>query len=1195
MEKQPKRKYLYKHTVLYCLLFAAILAVIVFNLCNTALILKGSGAEVGIAVGLGVAFALAFAAIYVGTVLAYISCYSRVGRAGLVVFVVLAAFVVRFCVRFAYNDDVSYATFGESFFAVMESVTAGGASTVGEMFSGHTSAADIAAMNIYVWMPSYTALVVITVISFAIDYPMLCTVRTLSKKYSPFYANTDVFIFDSITQETVLLAKDVAREYAANQKQGTIKRGKRALILFYGKDIEGFDKKNNLHREVQSNRFTYIAYNHRRGMKIAAKYPNIKNAQDSLIYEWSRAKNVHYFAFQSGQTAASSHYDYKSEDVNAAAAFAEVAGLKFRIEHGGLKSKALNAVYIYVLSENDVDYPTYDLRLKQLAPGYKIAGKIPVEMKVINEAERATWDLKLEEEGCDYGLADGGSQVLLTHSLAKNLYDLRQALTAGAPKEACALIEGAFGGRIAALDGIIFSQLIKYLRTEPAKAINFKGILQNVCGNVPPESYMDGAENAYNGLIAAAKADKLNKGDVNACQNIRVIREKERTDKDSQGGKELKPIGDLYHATCGKLRKIGEEQVYFPQEGVEKKGCKAKEFFPSEVEMFFAAAGNFMDALAKVIYYYAADRYFICSKDGEAAAEPIKERRILCLGFGDTARKTVKALYANNNSNMVVDVVDSDISNKEGLLKRNHRGFYVTDENPSKNGGTLFSGNVCPASGVAKELYEYSNLLTLRLYEKTCMDREITDHIDQVVLPTQTAVNYDAIIIAMGDDERNITFFRSLITDAVQELIAGNSEGVQTSKIKIFIHLREKYNGYRLYWNDKEDGAIKWKRGGKECSIIDYISVIPYGYKEDVFTYDEIVRDDEACAQNGAYAEAVNTEGKEIDWAEEWFKTSIYHKWSSKVCKNMYMYYGNMYRFAQAGENKKYMEDYRQIMALMEHRRWCRFMICNGFAPLPKDRTSTSGVKNRYRMHKDIRPYHELGADRTYNTANYTAYEKIVNEKYINESSLSAMGKSYRVYALCSRYNMSGNTAEEKALLKNETNNVKGRLAALVSQGELTRGQMKKNLAQASALTGEELCLPAEQEALGDENREEHAAEQEKYDYKKILERERVNFNEKNLIAVTMKNIPGIMQTAAETEKTAAETEKTAAETEKAAAETSSRKSACGILRAALLTGVAEEMGIAEQAADLLLQYDEEHRLIPESARPSESAPSSSN
>ena len=48
-------------------------------------------------------------------------------------------------------------------------------------------------------MPAYTALVIITVISFAIDYPMLCTVRTLGKKYSPFYANTDVFIFNSIT------------------------------------------------------------------------------------------------------------------------------------------------------------------------------------------------------------------------------------------------------------------------------------------------------------------------------------------------------------------------------------------------------------------------------------------------------------------------------------------------------------------------------------------------------------------------------------------------------------------------------------------------------------------------------------------------------------------------------------------------------------------------------------------------------------------------------------------------------------------------------------------------------------------------------------------------------------------------------------------------------------------------------------
>ena len=86
-------------------------------------------------------------------------------------------------------------------------------------------------------------------------------------------------------------AKDVAREYAQNK--GADGRGKRALILFYGKDIEGFDKKNNLHRELQSNHFIYIAYNHGREMKLAKKYPGDEKAQDSLIYEWSSAKNVH--------------------------------------------------------------------------------------------------------------------------------------------------------------------------------------------------------------------------------------------------------------------------------------------------------------------------------------------------------------------------------------------------------------------------------------------------------------------------------------------------------------------------------------------------------------------------------------------------------------------------------------------------------------------------------------------------------------------------------------------------------------------------------------------------------------------------------------------------------------------------------------------------------------------------------------
>ena len=74
----------------------------------------------GIAVGVGLIFAALFVLLYLGTVLAYTSCYSRVGRAGIIVFVVASLFVVRLCVRFAYDEELSNATFGEVMFAVME-------------------------------------------------------------------------------------------------------------------------------------------------------------------------------------------------------------------------------------------------------------------------------------------------------------------------------------------------------------------------------------------------------------------------------------------------------------------------------------------------------------------------------------------------------------------------------------------------------------------------------------------------------------------------------------------------------------------------------------------------------------------------------------------------------------------------------------------------------------------------------------------------------------------------------------------------------------------------------------------------------------------------------------------------------------------------------------------------------------------
>lgn len=950
MDKDVKRRYLAKHTARYFVLFAAIAVLVAFGIYNSVRLISGAGENAWLAAGYGFAAAGIFAVLYVGTVLAYTSCYSRVGRAGVIVFVMAAAIIVRFCVRFAYDYQVSDATFGEVFFAVLESVTLGGGANVEDVFRGHTLWQDTIAMNLYVWMPVYTALVIITVISFAIDYPMLCTVRTLGKKYSPRNKNTDVFIFNSITQETVLLAKDVAREYAQNK--GADGRGKRALILFYGKDIEGFDKKNNLHRELQSNHFIYIAYNHGREMKLAKKYPGDEKAQDSLIYEWSSAKNVHYFAFKSGQTAASSHYDFKSEDVNAADAFSELAGLKFRLQNGKVKNKAQNAVYVYVLSENDVDYPTYDLRLKGITgKDYEIAG-IPVELKVINEAERAAWNLKLGRDGF-------GGQLEAAENIAANLKDMR----------------GFF----------VNDFLPAFFTVDCAKSLGDKekeDILENLTKGV----LGDGAK-------AVDKAGFLRLAEFSCADSRETLKKVLEHYKNYKGGKYYCEEGAVYlNEVCAEFEKL--------------LAYDEKSFSASEKEgAFNNLAECFMNAAAKFVYYVAADRLFEPSSD-----KKYEGRRILCIGFGDTARKTVKALYANNNSNMLVDVVDVNMSNLVGLLKRNHRGFYVVKAEENEN--ELFGTPAPPQKEDLKKLYDYSNLLTLQFSERSGLDKEITDYIDAVMLPTEHDVEYDALIIAMGDDERNIAFFRSFMTDLIQEAIG---EGKELSDIKIFIHLRERYNGYRLYWDEETEKKV-WLKGGGEKSdtIADRVKVIPFGYKENVFKYDEIIRDDEARAQHNAYK---NITGG----SKNWFQLGIFNKWSSKVSKNMYKLYQEAFVNAEnSGVNAdKELTYYRHALALLEHRRWCRFMTCNGYVRLKKRPAGDKDVvKNRYRMHGDICRYCDLGADRMYNEANFTAYMDIAQAKAaeINDGDVSHLDESYRgAVGLILKANDSGKAADSRS------------------------------------------------------------------------------------------------------------------------------------------------------------------------------------
>lgn len=1150
---------------LYLLLTLAVLSVVIVNVVNAER-LVASGGEAGKIIWVGLLSMLICAVVYFLSVWGYTACYSRVGRAMLVVLVVFCSLAVRLTIHIAYDKDISYASFGETLYSVLESIAFGGITPAEEFIIG-TNFLDLFARLTYSWVPVYEALFIITVISFAIDYPMLCVIKSAFKKASTLSRRRkDVFIFDTISQETVLLAKDVAKKYARMtfialmgewiiyvtkypaafimlclcgdketkheyvKKAAAIKSRWRAakdkfngemnkrgaLIFFYGKDIEGFDKKNNLHRELQSNNFIYLTYNHGKDMKMSKKYPREKNNADSIVYEWRKARRVHFFAFKSGENGV------HSEDLNAACAFNEIAMLKTRLKYQK-RRKIPEAVYFYVLSENDVDYPTYDLRLQTLAPNYKLFEKLPVELKIINEAERATWDMRLSNCAQCYKRECEDEQVKaarrIAAALSKTYKDMRKAFSAEGDDGIVLadLLDRAFsikaaGGKKPTLKEMI-EKLAKANEVKINTACDLEAQIRAEKVNEAFRILLEAEEKLK--IVAAEKlkkaAEKLNGAEI---LQANLLLEVGKANKDKLVVKpepERESVQDFAARTGLTYDQVVNAKIKL--ENVNKKGekdyvafkddrgreiVKFSELLSKEMRAFLDAVDGFVYAAASYVYYVCGDKAFMVEKEvkkdtpcasedaeksknaeksvpcagenaekaensenddgsvpcadenGEKAEksasaeklEEVEDSRVLCLGFGDTARKTIKALYANSMGNMVVDVLDKNLDNIIGSFKRNHPAVYINYLNedcgdnkhlfprqariPDKDAKGQEVLNKSASTHVKQahiDLYAYKELLTLQMRMEDCFDYGVAEYIDKVVLPTQVDVNYHAVIIALGDDERNIAFFRSMMTDMVRELLETDAEkfekmkaafgsGGKMRKLRIFVHLREKYNGYRLYWNEKRDAYLKFKIKGTEeaVSIADFVEVIPYGFKEDVFTYDEMINDAEAQEQSCQY-EIKTTGNKDVDSNAIWFESTIYNKWSSKVSKNMYSFYGRMHLEKQLSraEEQETCEFFIHAAGLMEHRRWCRFMICNGFTSFSgvttpyknidgkKDKDIQKDIKNRYLVHGDIKQYSLLYADRIYNEANYLAYENIWENFYSGKCDFVGTDKVYRV------------------------------------------------------------------------------------------------------------------------------------------------------------------------------------------------------
>ena len=239
--------------------------------------------------------------------------------------------------------------------------------------------------------------------------------------------------------------------------------------------------------------------------------------------------------------------------------------------------------------------------------------------------------------------------------------------------------------------------------------------------------------------------------------------------------------------------------------------------------------------------------------------------------------------------------------------------------------------------------------------------------------PGQTE-NYDAFIIALGDDELNLDCFRNVMSDIRRELIdraAGKGVGAidPKKKLTILVHLREKGNAERLYWAaEREIEDIK-----------NHVDVRAYGAREDVYTYNEIVNDAEAIEMNNEYNLAAGWAGNKNRF-ELWRERQEFDKWSSKAAS---AFYDTLVRLEKAAElvcTQRGIKDEEarlicsRLSGVAEHRRWSRFLYVNGF--VVHSRTDKYNL-----VHKLLKSFSDLGDAQAYNDANGIVAKKCVEER----------------------------------------------------------------------------------------------------------------------------------------------------------------------------------------------------------------------
>ena len=375
--------------------------------------------------------------------------------------------------------------------------------------------------------------------------------------------------------------------------------------------------------------------------------------------------------------------------------------------------------------------------------------------------------------------------------------------------------------------------------------------------------------------------------------------------------------------------------------------------------------------------------------------------RTCILGFGDKGEQAMKQLYMHECVNMldfskgagviyggeenrgknpkkfIADVYDTRMDELSGKFSYAHPLYACLNESGKEDENIIYANakksyvSSYPKGKKrdARKYFDKMHLPIVVFRNKSCFGLGFMKNIDENFAGARVveARNYRSFVVTLGDDNKNISMANLLLDDFKHEL-SGSPKKSGVPKI-LFVSIRNEKNISRINWSSNDEKEY-------ENDLI----VIPFGCRTNVWSC-KMISDDKAAKYNWAYNQACEMvsnikkgepivykqlydqnenkiDPKPKEYLSLWYeKVDCFKQESNRMVSDFV--FNNYFAIQKNKEAKDWSLENDTDLSQLEHIRWNRFHINNGWTFFPYD-SQAKARKEEIKEHRYLCPFAKL-------------------------------------------------------------------------------------------------------------------------------------------------------------------------------------------------------------------------------------------